>query len=73
MTDQQARVLKIVANAIVEILKEFPHGAPSGLVFAALQQHGCTIGQYQGLIGGMKIAGMIKQDGDLLFAVQAQQ
>jgi hypothetical protein len=72
-TDQQMQVAVRVANALYAIIKDFPAGAPSGIVFAAFQEQGCSYAQYMGLVNGLKKAGMLRQTGDLLFAIPEDQ
>jgi hypothetical protein len=45
-------------------------GAPSGVIYASLMQFGCNLEQYQSLIGILTKAGKIRQQGDLLFAIE---
>lgn len=66
MTPQQIAALRFVANAITDTVKEAgPLGAPGGVIYAALSAQGCTLTQYQGIMGGLVRAGILKQDGDL--------
>lgn len=68
MSEQEIKVLRLIAKAVYDSVREFPSGAPSGLIFAALNVYGCTITQYKNLIQLMKTAKVLTQKGDLLFA-----
>lgn len=66
MTPQQIAAVRFVANAITDTIKEAgPLGAPGGVIYAALSAQGCTLQQYEGIMGGLVRAGVIKRDGDL--------
>jgi hypothetical protein len=70
MTEAKARkALQQIALAIRDTVKEAgPMGAPSGHLYAAMMATGCTLDQYQQIIAIMVRKGMIRQQGDLLFA-----
>ena len=61
MTQQQLEAIRRIAGAIVETAREAgPLGAPSGVVYAALMTHGCTLDQYNQFIAGLEKAGLIE-------------
>jgi predicted transcriptional regulator len=61
MTSQQAKALQAVAKAIIESCKTF---APGGVIYAALMSQGCTLNQFEQIMGQLVNAGMLTQDGD---------
>lgn len=67
---QQTEGIRRIAQAIVEAVKEAGEfGAPSGIVYAALNAQGMTLDQYQQFIAALVKLGKLRQDGDLLHAV----
>jgi hypothetical protein len=65
-TEQQLQLLRMVATAIIQTVRDAgPLGAPGGVIFAALSAQGCTLSQYQSLISGLVQAGKLARDGDL--------
>jgi hypothetical protein len=66
MTPAQITAIRYVAKAITDTVKEAePIGAPGGVIYAALSAQGCTLRQYEGIMGGLVRAGILTQDGDL--------
>lgn len=66
MTPQQLAAVRFVANAITDTVREAgPLGAPGGVIYAALSKQGCTFNQFNGIMGGLVRAGVLRQDGDL--------
>ena len=69
MTPEQIKAVRYVAGAIMETVKDAgPLGAPGGVIYAALSAQGCTLQQYEGIMGGLVRAGMLRRDGDLYIA-----
>jgi len=65
-TTTDAKALQMVFDAIVDAVKAAgPIGAPGGVIYAALMAHGCTLTQYQSLMGYLVRKGTLKQDGHL--------
>ncbi len=52
-------VLKAVAEAIRDA-----KGMPSGTLYAALSSKGCSLDQYEKIIGMMERSGLIRRDGN---------
>jgi hypothetical protein len=68
MTPDQIKALKAVADAIIETVRSAgPLGAPAGHIYAALMAQGCTLQQFEGIMGGLVRANMLRKDGDLYF------
>ena len=61
MTLQQAKALQTVAKGIIEACKTF---APGGVIYAALMAQGCTLNQFEQIMGRLVNAGMLVKDGD---------
>jgi hypothetical protein len=71
MTAAQVKLLRMVADAILSTVREAgPLGAPGGVIYAALMAQGCTLHQFQQIMGGLVRAGMLTQDGDCYHAVE---
>jgi len=69
LTAEQAQALRRIVAMITETVAEAgPNGAPSGHLYAALMTAGCTLSQYQSLIGALVKTGHLVQRGDVLFA-----
>jgi hypothetical protein len=61
MTPQQVKALQSVAKAIIESCKTF---APGGVIYAALMAQGCTLNQFNQIMGQLVSAGMLSKNGD---------
>ncbi len=69
MTPQQATALKMICAAVVDVIKcAGDLGAPGGVLYAALMAHGCSLNQFESLMGAMVRAGVVQKRGDLYFA-----
>jgi len=69
MTNQQKAVVAVIA-AVFDTIKEVgPQGAPEGPLYAALMGHGCTLSQFQSIVGILVRAGKVRQSGHVLYAV----
>jgi hypothetical protein len=65
MSEEQIKAVRRVATAIVETVRESePLGAPGGILYAALMGHGCTLQQFEGIMGGLVRARMLSKHGD---------
>ncbi len=65
MTVQQAQAVRQVATAIIETVRESgPLGAPGGVMYAALMAQGCTLQQFEGIMGGLVRAGFLRKSGE---------
>jgi hypothetical protein len=68
MTDQQNQALSQVLAAILDAIKGAgPLGAPGGALYAALMGHGCTLEQFETLMGVLLRMGKVRKSGDLYF------
>lgn len=63
MTPAQLQALRTAARAIVEAC-DLPHGAPGGVLYAALMAQGCSLNQFTQIMAGLTSAGMVTKDGD---------
>lgn len=64
-----ANALLQIVDAIVDSVKAAgSHGAPAGVLYSALMAHGCTLSQFQSLMGAIVSAGKLTQRGHLYFA-----
>ena len=60
MTEQTLKALRLAMDCITDAAKiAGPSGAPSGVVYAALNEHGMTLNVYQQILGAMTRAGKI--------------
>lgn len=71
--DQALKLLMLIGDVIIESVQAAgPLGAPSGILYAALMTHGCTLDQYEGIMSGLVSAGKLEKRGDLYFAKEAK-
>lgn len=60
--------LKAVMDAVVETVAESgPHGAPGGVLYAALMQYGCTLDTFEKIMEALVQAGRLERHGHLYF------
>ena len=69
MTNEQQQALKGICDAIVETVKAMPLGCPAGELYARLMAHGCTLDQFENLMGALVNIRMLRKSGHLYFAV----
>ena len=66
MTPEQAAALQAVVAAILDAIRAAgPTGAPAGVLYAALMAQGCTLNQFESLMGALCRAGKVRQNGHL--------
>ena len=67
--EERAAVLQ-VANAVIEAVKAAgDQGAPGGVIYAALMAQGCSLEQYEVLMGTLVSVGKLRKSGQLYYAV----
>ena len=65
MTLQQAKALKAIAGGVIEAVKAGGQlGAPGGVMYAAMMGQGCTLQQFEGIMGGLVKAGFLTKKGE---------
>jgi hypothetical protein len=65
LTVQQAKALRAIAVVIQEAIEVAgPMGAPGGHLYAAMMTGGCSLHQFQQIMGGLERAGFVSKDGD---------
>lgn len=65
MTVQQIEALRAIGRAILEAVRAAGNlGAPGGHLYAALMVSGCTLPQYEQIMGGMVRAGVLTRSGE---------
>jgi hypothetical protein len=68
MTQEQKNLVRVVADAIVDSVKEAgDHGAPGGIIYMALMARGASLDQYQAMMNYLVNAGRLRRAGDLYF------
>lgn len=68
ITAEQRQGINLVVDAIEDTVKAAgPLGAPSGIIFAALQQHGASLAQYNSIMDIMVRKGRLTREGHLYF------
>ncbi len=66
MTQEQIKAIREVAGAIIDTVKASePLGAPGGTMYAALMAHGCTIQQFEQIMGGLVRANLLRKQGEV--------
>lgn len=60
--------LLVLLKIILETVKEAgPAGAPSGPMYLAFMQHGCSLDQYEVMTGTLVDAGFLRKEGHCYF------
>lgn len=66
-TPQQLDAIHLAASCIIEaVIVAGPMGAPSGVVYAALNANGMSLATYQSLIASLERRGTITVENDLI-------
>jgi hypothetical protein len=71
-TPKQLAAIRQIALAVIDTVKEMGDtGAPAGVLYAAMQAHGCSKNQFDSLMGALCRGGKLRYDADsfLYFAV----
>ena len=68
MTTHQLQAMKAILDAVIDAIKATPEGTPEGSLYALLMTQGCSLNQFQAIIGALCTAGKIRKEGHLLFA-----
>jgi len=72
MTPHQILAVQKLGSAVLEAIEHSGDlGAPSGVMYAALSSQGCTLQQYQSLMGSMKRRGLVSEEGDCYTITEA--
>lgn len=67
--DVKTTVRRLVMQAIYDVVASTgTAGAPAGVVYAALSQHGCSMQVYQAFEDALCEVGVLKKQANLLFA-----
>jgi len=70
MNTTQVQALRMIVDAVLDSIRAAGDmGAPSGVLYAALNAQGCTLSQYQSLMSALERAGKVRSDGNLYFVV----
>ena len=70
-TIQQLQALRAACDLILEAVRESgPLGAPAGVMYAALMAHGCTLNQFESIMGALVRAGKLRKSGDCYHVVE---
>lgn len=65
MTKEQISALRAIGDAIVDACKAAGEmGAPGGHLYAALMAQGCTLSQFQSIMSGLELAGLVTRHGE---------
>ena len=63
--------LRLIAEAIIETVRESgPMGAPAGPMYAACMSQ-LTLGQFEQVMEGLVLAGKLRRQGHVYFVVEA--
>jgi hypothetical protein len=64
MTPEQIKAIREIAGAIIETVKTSgPLGASAGPMYSALMAHGCSLQQFEGIMGGLVRAKLLRKSG----------
>lgn len=62
------KALAAICDGIIEsVAVAGKQGAPGGVLYSAMMAHGCSLAQFQSLMGGIVKAGKLVQRGNLYF------
>ena len=65
MIPQQVTALKMIIAAVLDaVTAAGPTGAPGGVLYAAMMQQGCTLSQFESLMGELVRIGALSRDGE---------
>jgi len=64
----QIQAMRKVLDAVIDAVKASPMGTPEGSLYAVLMTQGCSLNQFEAIIGALCKAGKIRKQGHLLFA-----
>lgn len=68
LAPEQAHALRLIVLGVLEaVAAAGPAGAPGGVLYAALMTAGCTIGQFDSLMGALVRTGKLRKQGELYF------
>ena len=68
LSNAQAQALRMIVDAVLDTIKQSPDGAPAGHLYAALMAQGCSLNQFESLMGALTRKGMIRKSGDVYHA-----
>lgn len=69
ITTEQLTALRELLAAVVDAVKVAgSNGAPGGVLYSALMAHGCTLAQFEGVMGALVRTGKLERRGELYFA-----
>lgn len=69
MTKTNVNVIAQVLSAMLETIQEMgKDGLPEGPLYAALMGKGCSLNQFNSLVGILVKAGRVRKDGNFLYA-----
>ena len=69
MTKAQMEALAQIGRAIVDTVRQSgAQGAPGGHLYAALMASGCTLSQFEQIMGALVEAGLLRKRGQCYFA-----
>lgn len=71
MTPEQVKALRAVAELFIDTVKEAgEHGAPSGVMYAAVCSK-LSLNQYEQIMAGLVCAGRLRKEGHVYHFVKA--
>ena len=74
MTNDQMKAIRMIADAIVDSVREAgSHGAPAGVLYAAMMAHGCSLENFEGLMSLLVQVGRFRKSGHLYFVQEVRQ
>lgn len=60
--------MRAILDAVVEsVAVAGSQGAPGGVLYSALMAHGCSLNQFQSIMGALVSTGKLRQEGNLYF------
>jgi hypothetical protein len=69
MTNEQIKAMRQILSVVADAVSAAgPAGCPEGVLYAHLMGYGCTLGQFQSIVGALVTTGKVRKDGHLLYA-----
>ncbi len=62
------RTARLLAFAVVAAVNDCPEGVPGGSLYAALMKKGCTLPQFEQIMGALTETGLVRKHGELYTA-----
>lgn len=67
-TPERIKALRMISDVIMSAVDAAGSlGCPAGVLYAALMAHGCTLAQFESIMGALVRGGSLRKSGNLYF------